>query len=219
MRGDVAGDAAPQELDHPVGAVVLVDAAASDLDHAAQTREIGNERHDVVLAGRVETAVLERDLVPEQAIGADHRLGARPAVVDHQQMVAISVELVEVAAAPGGGRIGLGAEFLVEDAVAERLRRGDVGAVAGDADLEPAFGREQRIGQLEPASGHPKLEQQPRFLQPVRPVPAELAPRPAGQQSAALQPSTQCRHATTVASDTLRAPHPERRRSYRRAAV
>ena len=95
-----------------------IDAGAAELQNLAG---LGHDRVDVVLPGRIEAAVRVRHRTPEQAIGADHLVTGAAVVVDHQQMVGISIEAVEVALARRHLAARVGRHLLVEHAVAQRL--------------------------------------------------------------------------------------------------
>ena len=126
----VGGDAAPQQLHGHPAAIGGIDAGPPELQDAA--REV-HDRRDVVLVGRVEAAEPRRGLALDQPVGADDALRAvADRVVHHQQMVRDGVEHVAVALAGGGRGVGLGAHFLVEHPVAQRLHGVDLRGRGGD---------------------------------------------------------------------------------------
>ena len=134
MMKHIGRDAAPQQLHDRPGAVAGIDAGAAELEDFAG---IGDQRRDVVFGGRVERADPRRRVAPDQPVGADHRLGAAAAaVVEHQQVIADLVVAVAVAALLLGPGERPRAHDVVEDAVAQRLRRVDIGVTLRQPHLQ-----------------------------------------------------------------------------------
>ncbi len=132
----VSGDAAPQQLHGRAVARARIDAGASELEDLAGR---GDDRGDVVLAGRVEAAVPRRRLAADEAVGSHHRFGAAAArVVADEEVVADAVEAVKIAPLPRHLGAGPRAHLLVEDAIAQRLRGVDVGHALREPHLERA---------------------------------------------------------------------------------
>ena len=133
---DIGGDAAPQQLHDRPGTIAGIDAGAAEFEDLAG---IGDQRRDIVFRRRIEGTVPRRRLAANEAVGADHGLGAAAAaVVEHQEVIADLVELVPVAALPRGAGLRVRSHDLVEDAVAQRLRRVDIGGVLGQPHLQRA---------------------------------------------------------------------------------
>src|SRR5205814_33206 len=83
---------------------------------------------DVVLGRRIEPAHLRRRRATDQAVGADDALRSLAATtIENQQVVAYFVEVIEVTLDRRHFRRGLGLHLLVENAIAQRLRRLDLG--------------------------------------------------------------------------------------------
>ena len=92
---------------------------------------------DVVFGCRIEAAHLRRRRPADQAIGADDALGPfAAATVEHQQVIAHLVERIEVALLRRHLGRRMGRHLLVEDAIAQRLRRVDLGGRLRQTDLE-----------------------------------------------------------------------------------
>jgi hypothetical protein len=85
---------------------------------------------DIELVLGIEAAMVLRDILTQQPVGADHRLLAAHrwfgGVVDHQQMIADLVERILVALRQQGRGVGDRAAVLVEYAVTQFLRALDV---------------------------------------------------------------------------------------------
>jgi hypothetical protein len=58
-------------------------------------------------------------------------------MIDHQEMIANIVEIVEIATQGRCARRGDGVHFFIEHAVPKGLEGVDVGVAAGEPDLEP----------------------------------------------------------------------------------
>jgi hypothetical protein len=152
----VGRDALPQQLHGRPRAVLRVDAGAAELEQLARHRQ---RLGDVELGRGVEALVAVGDRAAQQPVGADDRFGALAlGVVDHQQVVAVIVEPVDVAARRAGGGVRGRAELVDEHAVAQRLRGGDLVGRAREAHFEIA--RAQRVaepgedGEVEGLCGH-----------------------------------------------------------------
>ncbi len=97
--GHIGGDATPQQLHDGAAPVLQVDTGSADFQYFALE---GQEFGDVVFVRCVELTAPEGGFAPHQAIGADHRTPILAAVVvEHQEVVAIGVEGIELA--PGRG--------------------------------------------------------------------------------------------------------------------
>src|SRR5690242_8980437 len=98
----------------------------------------------VKLLGTIETALLLRHVLPQQAIGANNRRTAVDRVgttaVDDHQVITNAVEIVLVATRRPGRRIGDRSALLVENLIAKFLQTFEVAPVAGQAYLELAKG-------------------------------------------------------------------------------
>jgi hypothetical protein len=128
--------AAPEQLHDGAGAVVGVDAGAAELQDLAR---IAHERRDVVLARRIEAARAHRRAAAHQPIGSDHAVGPAPqGAVDHQQMVAVVVEAVELPSHLLHLRGRLGVHLLDEHVVAQPLGRVQLLPRLREADLQIA---------------------------------------------------------------------------------
>ncbi len=131
-------------------------AGAPQLQAAAVAGEMGRERSDVVFMSGIEAAMLFRHVLAQQPVGSDDVAVVGPALVDHQQQVGDLVERVEIAALRLHFRCRRGRHFLIEDLIAKRLRRGDLGGALGQPDLQLARPRQdlwQIILRLTPRSG------------------------------------------------------------------
>ena len=127
-------NAAPEQLHHRTGAIPCIDAGPSQFENFAG---ISDEPGDVIFGRRVERAEPGRRLAPDQPIGADDAIGtASPAVVEYQEVIADAVVAIEVAPQ----RLHPGerprSHDLVKDAIAQRLRRLDIGGVFGEPNLQ-----------------------------------------------------------------------------------
>ena len=103
--------------------------------------QAAQHRREVVFARGVEAAGLGRVFLADQAIGADdERLAVlvEDRAVDDEKMVAEIVEAVEVAPLRAHLRRRDRRHLFVEDAVAQTLRRLDLGFGLGQTDLERA---------------------------------------------------------------------------------
>ena len=115
-------------------------------------RVLGDERGDVELALGVEAEMALRDLLPEQAVGADrsglllNEAGTGRAVAN-EKMVADLIEDIDVAARKARQHVRHGRHFLEEHFVAQLLRPLHVLGLAGQLELKIADTAE-RIGQL-----------------------------------------------------------------------
>src|SRR3546814_4329217 len=97
-------------------------AGTAELQQAAHRADEVEHRLQVVFGGRIETAMLLGDAATQQTIGADHLFAGRTIAVEHHQVVALGIELVEVEAETRHLGRRLGGHLLVEDAVAQPLR-------------------------------------------------------------------------------------------------
>ena len=133
---DVSRDAAPQQLHDGPRAISRIDAGAAELENLAG---IGDQPRNVVLGGRIKRAEPRRRVAPDQAVGPDDGLrAAAPAVVEHQEVIADLVIPVAVAAPLLHARERQSAHDLVENPVAQRLGRVDIGGTFRQAHLERA---------------------------------------------------------------------------------
>ena len=93
-------DAAPEQLDRPLGAVGLEDAGAAELQEEA-VPVAGDQPADIELAGRIEAAALLGHGLAEQPVSTDDRraamVGAVYVVIEDQQMIAEAVIAVAIA--------------------------------------------------------------------------------------------------------------------------
>ena len=119
----VAGEAAPQHLHDAAAAILGIDARAAELDHLARLLQ---QRRKVEFLGGIEAVVGDGDRSPQQPVGADDADGAVALVaVDHQQMVADRIEGIGVAPRRTHLRRRTSRHLVVEDPIAQRLRRVD----------------------------------------------------------------------------------------------
>src|SRR5262249_8213673 len=114
----------------------------------------------------VETAHLGRTLPAQHAVGADHGLGPRAErIVDDEEMIAVGIELVDVALLGHDAGRGARLHLVEENAVAQRERRVALVPGLGKAHLELAralvenavLGRRRLRQVLAPAPARPKL--------------------------------------------------------------
>ena len=95
---------------------------------------------DIELVLAVEAVIAFRHVLPQQAVGADHRQLAADrgfgGMVDHQQMVADLVERILVAARQQGGGVGDRGAVLVEHPVAQLLRALHLALALGEPHFE-----------------------------------------------------------------------------------
>ena len=149
---NVGPDPLPEQFDGPLAAIFLDDAGAPEFQEALAL-VAGEHRRDVEFLGRVEAAGERRHLLAHQPVGADDATVERAAaaMVDDQEMVAIAVEAVAVAPGHALQLRGLGAHLLVEDAVAQFLRRLHLGRVAGEPHLQIADSPERGGSGIEAA--------------------------------------------------------------------
>ena len=135
---------APQQLHGGVlAAISLENAGTAEFQKVAVGRHARQHRRNVVFRGGVEPAGAGGVNVAHQPVGADH--GGLPVLVgqravDHQEMIANLVELVEIAARFAHGRRRQSGHFLVEDAVAQALRRFDLEVGFGEAHFHRTRG-------------------------------------------------------------------------------
>ena len=98
---DIAPDAVPQQFNGALVAVTRQHAGTAELEKA-QIRMTLDQAGDIEFVLGVEAAIAFSDVLPQQAVGPDHRQLAADrglgGVVDHQQMIADSVERILVAA-------------------------------------------------------------------------------------------------------------------------
>ncbi len=108
----IARDAVPQQFDRALVAVGRQHAGAAELEEL-QIAVARDQRADVEFAGGVEAAILLRQRLAQQPIGADHRrsVGGLPVaggMIEHQQVIADRVIGIDVAAREQPARIGDG---------------------------------------------------------------------------------------------------------------
>ena len=138
---DVGPDALPQHLDRPLGTIFGQDAGTAEFEEtvAGMARD---QLLQLEFAFRIEAA--GRGASPAAAAGRCRRCGGgrvRAARIEDQQVVADLVEAVGVA--PLRRSIGLfGPELIIEDPIADFLRRGDFG-VARKAHFQRADAAER----------------------------------------------------------------------------
>ncbi len=140
---DIRPDSRPQQFDSALVAIGFEHAGAAEFQKP-QLRMGCEHRRDIVFARCVETLVSLSDVLTQQPIGADDlRLGASGThiagtVVENQQVIAETVEIVDVA--PGKHRRPLcGRRHLLEEnLIAQSLRPADIAGGEGEADFEGA---------------------------------------------------------------------------------
>src|SRR5205823_4061071 len=121
----VGRDPAPQQLHGGALAIGRVNAGTAQLKNFAG---MSDERRDVVLGCRIEATQPDGRLSPEQPVSSDDRVLSAPAgVVKDQEMIAIVVEAIHIAAPLPHMRQRARSQRLVKDPVAKRLRSIDVG--------------------------------------------------------------------------------------------
>lgn len=128
---EVAGEPAPQEMDHAAVAVLARDAGAADLDRLAL--DVGGEARQLELARGVEAVPLGVR-ARHQAVRADD--GAAVLVDDHQ---VVAERIVGGAIEPAlvGGAQAL-VELEVEDLEAKALHLGEIGFAPREAQTVAA---------------------------------------------------------------------------------
>ena len=84
-----------------------------------------HDRGNVEFLGRIETTQAGCRIPPNQPVGSDYPAGA-VAVVEHQEVIAIVIKLVDIAPSACHFRQWLGAEPLIKDAIPQRLRGFDI---------------------------------------------------------------------------------------------
>ena len=132
VKQHIVGDPAPQQCHDRALAMAGGDAGAAELQYLARK---GQQFRYVVFVDGIELAASVGGGAAQKAIGSHH--AGRPGpngVIDHQNMVTIFIEAIEIAAQPRhlGGR--LGRHLLVEHAIAQGL---------GGANLRLAFRQAQ----------------------------------------------------------------------------
>ena len=149
MMAHIGEYAAPQQLDRALAAILLEHAGASELQKA-QARMTREQRREIIFAGRIEAALLLRDIAAQQAIGADHlRLHLAEAVargvIDDDEMIAEFVEAIGVAARDRGLGVGDRAALAEEDFEAQALRLADFLLAGSEPHLERSEPRERSV--------------------------------------------------------------------------
>ena len=146
---DIVGDAAPQQLHHRAGAPARVDARAAQLQDTAGADDLAQ----IELVGAVEPAGGAGHLLAQQPIAADHRsLRIRGLLqVDDDQMIGKVVIAIEVTRGRCHRSTRLRPHLLIEDPVAQRLRRIDLGCRRGQPELQALQPTEDGHRQFPPA--------------------------------------------------------------------
>src|SRR5277367_4912909 len=135
---DVGGDPAPQQLHRRFLAIGRVDTRAAELEDFPT---IGDKPRDVVLRSRIEPAQPGRSLPPDQTISADDDLGSGTStVIEHEQVITVLVEPIEITTATGGFELRPRTEAFVKYSITQRLRGIDVSLAFGKPNLQRAGG-------------------------------------------------------------------------------
>ena len=136
VRQDVGRYAAPKDLHGPSCPVGGVDAGTAHFENFAG---LGHQPVDVVLRCGVEAADPLRAGPAQHAIGADDAFRPDAQIfVQHDQMIAMGVESVEIALEPRHLSGRPGGHFLVEDPIPEREGGIDFRFGLGQPDPQPA---------------------------------------------------------------------------------
>ena len=189
MQIDVGGDSAPEQLHDGAAAMRRIDAGATELEDAAGEADDGA---DVVLVLGVEASDGGGGLTLDQPVGADDAGGAiAQLVVDDQHVVGRFVPRVDVALDRGGVRRGLGTHLVVEDPVAQGLRRIDLGRRRRQAHAQLTGANLPHEGRLAPrAMQSHRIDTGPdgthglrAGAQRVVPIQAGFTHRPSGRDS------------------------------------
>jgi len=159
VRLQIARNPAPQQADGRRIAVFGRHARSSQFEQLQPCPRAAQQRPQIEFASRIEAAVPRRDALPKQAVGADDgRIGL--SVIEHQQMIAHRIIRIDIEAARPRLPACASAFLLEEYAVAQRLRRRDLGVAGRKPHLECAravgewFGRTGHRGDIgAPGSG------------------------------------------------------------------
>ena len=129
VRQRIGPVALPQGFQGAAGAVGAEHAGPAELQEPL-VRIARGQVDDIEFALRIEPVMAGGNLLPEQPVGADDLLLdiACQRRVEHQKVIAIAVDTVEIALLPHGVFGKPGTHFLDEDPVAQRLRRLDFAA-------------------------------------------------------------------------------------------
>ena len=138
MGVEVTDDPAPEKLNRRVGSVGGMHAAASELQEPPRSPRPAQQWRKIILTGRIEAAASVRDILPQEAVGANDGFRRLQIMINDQQMIANIIEGIDIP--PGHFRncIGTGLHLFIKDAKSQRLGCCNFMPVLGEPNFKAA---------------------------------------------------------------------------------